>query len=38
MKRDLLPSAVDPTVFDEAFLRQLERLMLVTRKARSGAA
>ena len=36
MKRDLLPSAVDPTVFDEAFLRQLERLMLVTRKAVRG--
>ena len=31
-----LPSAVDPTVFDEAFLRQLERLMLVTRKAVHG--
>ena len=36
MKQDLLPSAVDPTVFDEAFLRQLERLMLVTRKAVHG--
>jgi len=36
MNRDLLPSAVDPTVFDEAFLRQLERLMLVTRKAVRG--
>jgi uncharacterized protein (DUF58 family) len=36
MKRDLLPSAVDPTVFDEAFLRQLERLMLITRTARHG--
>jgi uncharacterized protein (DUF58 family) len=34
--RDLLPSAVDPTVFDEAFLRQLERLMLVTRQAVHG--
>ena len=33
---DLLPSAVDPTVFDEAFLRQLERLTLVTRKAVQG--
>jgi uncharacterized protein (DUF58 family) len=32
----LLPSAADPTVFDEAFLRQLERLMLVTRKAVRG--
>ena len=36
MNRDLLPSAVDPTVFDEAFLRQLERLMLVTRTAVHG--
>jgi uncharacterized protein (DUF58 family) len=36
MNRDLLPSSVDPTVFDEAFLRQLERLMLVTRKAVHG--
>jgi len=36
MKRDLLPSAVDPTVLDEYFLRQLERLMLVTRKAVRG--
>ncbi|MEP7158544.1 MAG: DUF58 domain-containing protein [Chloroflexota bacterium] len=36
INRDLLPSAVDPTVFDEAFLRQLERLMLVTRKAVRG--
>jgi uncharacterized protein (DUF58 family) len=36
LKRDLLPSAVDPTVFDEAFLRQLERLMLVTRSAVHG--
>lgn len=36
MNRDLLPSAVDPQVFDEAFLRQLERLMLVTRKAVRG--
>jgi uncharacterized protein (DUF58 family) len=35
-RHDLLPSAVDPTVFDEAFLRQLERLMLVTRKAVRG--
>jgi uncharacterized protein (DUF58 family) len=34
--RDLLPSSVDPTVFDEAFLRQLERLMLVTKKAVHG--
>jgi uncharacterized protein (DUF58 family) len=36
LNRDMLPSAVDPTVFDEAFLRQLERLMLVTRKAVHG--
>ncbi len=36
MNKDLLPSAVDPTVFDEAFLRQLERLMLVTKKAVHG--
>jgi uncharacterized protein (DUF58 family) len=35
-QRDLLPSAVDPTVFDEAFLRQLERLTLLTRKAVRG--
>jgi uncharacterized protein (DUF58 family) len=35
-RRDLLPSAVDPTVFDEAFLRQLERLLLVTRSAVHG--
>src|SRR5437870_11597209 len=26
-----LPSDVDPTVFDEAFLRQLERLLLLLR-------
>lgn len=36
VKRELLPSSVDPTVFDEAFLRQLERLMLVTRTAVHG--
>jgi uncharacterized protein (DUF58 family) len=35
-KRQHLPSAVDPTVFDEAFLRQLERLMLVGRTAVRG--
>jgi uncharacterized protein (DUF58 family) len=35
-RRDLLPSAVDPTVFDEAFLRQLERLMLLTKGAVRG--
>ena len=34
--KELLPSAVDPTVFDEAFLRQLERLMLVTKKSVQG--
>jgi uncharacterized protein (DUF58 family) len=33
---ELLPSAIDPTVFDEAFLRQLERLMLVSRTAVAG--
>lgn len=33
---ELLPSAVDTTVFDEAFLRQLERLQLVTRRAVRG--
>jgi uncharacterized protein (DUF58 family) len=31
-----LPSAVDPQVFDEAFLRQLDRLMLVSRTAVRG--
>ena len=35
-RHDLLPFSVDPTVFDEAFLRQLERLMLVTRAAVRG--
>jgi uncharacterized protein (DUF58 family) len=35
-RRELLPSTVDPTVFDEAFLRQLERLVLVTRTAVRG--
>lgn len=35
-RRDLLPSAIDPTVFDEGFLRQLERLMLVSRSAVQG--
>jgi uncharacterized protein (DUF58 family) len=33
---DPLPSTVDPTVFDEAFLRQLERLALATRRAVRG--
>jgi uncharacterized protein (DUF58 family) len=31
-----LPSAIDPTVFDEAFLRQVERLLLVTRRPVRG--
>ena len=31
-----LPSEVDPTVFDEAFLRQLERLLLVMRSPVRG--
>lgn len=31
-----LPSEVDPTVFDEAFLRQLERLMLLMRSPVRG--
>ena len=31
--RSFLPSEVDPTVFDEAFLRQLERLLLLMRVA-----
>jgi uncharacterized protein (DUF58 family) len=35
-RHDPLPSAIDPTVFDETFLRQLERLMLITRKAVRG--
>jgi uncharacterized protein (DUF58 family) len=35
-RRQFLPSPVDPTVFDEAFLRQLERLMLVGRTAVAG--
>ena len=35
-RAELLPSALDPTVFDEAFLRQLERLMLVSRTAVAG--
>src|SRR5690242_6698871 len=32
----LLPSDVDPTVFDEAFLRQLERLLLLMRSPVRG--
>src|SRR5919206_3238173 len=35
-QRDLLPSSVDPTVFDEAFLRQLERLTLLLRSPVRG--
>ena len=31
-----LPSEVDPTVFDEAFLRQLERLQLIMRSPVRG--
>ena len=31
-----LPSAIDPTVFDEGFLRQLERLLLATRRPVRG--
>jgi uncharacterized protein (DUF58 family) len=31
-----LPSEVDPTVFDEAFLRQLERLLLIMRAPARG--
>jgi uncharacterized protein (DUF58 family) len=31
-----LPSEVDPTVFDEAFLRQLERLLLLMRSPARG--
>jgi len=30
-RRAFLPSDIDPTVFDEAFLRQLERLLLLLR-------
>jgi uncharacterized protein (DUF58 family) len=33
---DLLPSELDPTVFDEAFLRQLERLKLLLRQPVRG--
>jgi uncharacterized protein (DUF58 family) len=32
----ILPSEVDPTVFDEAFLRQLERLLLLMRSPARG--
>ncbi len=33
---DLLPAELDPTVFDEAFLRQLERLKLLLRQPVRG--
>src|SRR6188768_1555537 len=35
-RQALLPSEVDPTVFDEAFLRQLERLLLLMRSPVRG--
>src|SRR5574338_236029 len=35
-KPAFLPSEVDPTVFDEGFLRQLERLLLVMKKPVRG--
>jgi uncharacterized protein (DUF58 family) len=35
-RRTFLPSEVDPTVFDEAFLRQLERLLLLMRSPVRG--
>ncbi|MFP5342739.1 MAG: DUF58 domain-containing protein [Candidatus Limnocylindria bacterium] len=35
-RRVFLPSEVDPTVFDEAFLRQLERLLLLMRSPARG--
>jgi uncharacterized protein (DUF58 family) len=35
-RRAFLPSDIDPTVFDEAFLRQLERLLLLLRKPVRG--
>jgi uncharacterized protein (DUF58 family) len=35
-KPALLPSQIDPTVFDEGFLRQLERLQLVMKKPVRG--
>jgi uncharacterized protein (DUF58 family) len=35
-RRVFLPSDVDPTVFDEAFLRQLERLLLLMRSPVRG--
>ncbi len=36
LNRDLLPSAVDPTVFDEAFLRQLDRLRVMMKQPVRG--
>src|SRR5215207_5558122 len=35
-RQAFLPSEVDPTVFDEAFLRQLERLLLLMRSPVRG--
>ncbi|HEY7591218.1 MAG TPA: DUF58 domain-containing protein [Candidatus Limnocylindrales bacterium] len=35
-RKAFLPSTVDPTVFDEAFLRQLERLLLLTKSPVRG--
>jgi uncharacterized protein (DUF58 family) len=35
-RQTFLPSDIDPTVFDEAFLRQLERLLLLLRKPVRG--
>ena len=35
-KPAFLPSSVDPTVFDEAFLRQLERLLLIMKRPVRG--
>ena len=35
-RRTFLPSDVDPTVFDEAFLRQLERLLLLMKSPVRG--
>ena len=35
-RQAFLPSEVDPTVFDEAFLRQLERLLLLMRSPARG--
>jgi uncharacterized protein (DUF58 family) len=35
-KPAFLPSAIDPTVFDEGFLRQLERLLLIMKRPVRG--